>query len=175
MPLADCLRETNEAFKAAFMQRNEEWAREKKPDSRALRKAADKDVKLLMNVLVVQAAMEGESRYGELTGELGRLFAYYWNTLAVRRGRRTAEKAKKDTETRQEIGDARKERRIAAAEKAGTPPAIGGMKKGGRIAAVEKAKEGAGNPLEIAERKRHQVAAAVAERKGRHTTAEQET
>jgi hypothetical protein len=138
MPLADFLRETNEAFKAAFMQRNEEWAREEKPDSRALRKAADKDVKLLMNVLVVQAAMEGESRYGELTGELGRLFAYYWNTLAVRRGRRAAEKAKKDTETRQEIGDARKERRIAAAEKAGTPPAIGGIKKGRRVTAAEK-------------------------------------
>ena len=37
-----------------------------------------------MNVLVVQAAMEGESRYGELTGELTD-FAYYWNTLARER------------------------------------------------------------------------------------------
>ena len=178
MPLADYLRETNEAFKAAFMQRNEEWAREEKPDSRAVRKAADKDVKLLMNVLVVQAAMEGESRYRELTGELGRLFAYYWNTLAVRKGRRTAEKAKKDTETRQEIAGVRKSIRVKIAEKteeetekAGTPPAIDGMKKGGRIATAEK--EANSRPANTAERKGHQVAAAVTERKGHHAAAEQ--
>jgi hypothetical protein len=127
MPLADYLRETNEAFKAAFMQRNEEWAREEKPDSRAVRKAADKDVKLLMNVLVVQAAMEGESRYRELTGELGRLFAYYWNTLAVRKGRRTAEKTKEGTQTSPAIAE-RKGHQVAAAEKeANSRPANTGI------------------------------------------------
>ncbi|NMB49222.1 MAG: hypothetical protein GX997_02000 [Bacteroidales bacterium] len=115
-----------------------------------MRKAADKDVKLLMNVLVVQAAMEGESRYRELTGELGKLFAYYWNTLAVRRGRRAVEKAM---------------------EGAQTPPAIGGMKKGGRIATA--AKEANSRPANTAERKGHQVAAAVTDRKGRHAAAEQ--
>ncbi len=149
MPLADYLRRTNEAFKAAFMQRNEEWARSEKPDSRAVRKAADKDVKLLMNVLVVQTAMEGESRYRELTGELGRLFAYYWNTLAVRKGRRAAEKTKEDT------------------EKAGTRPAIIGMRKRRHAAVETEAKEGAQTPPEITERKGHQVAAAEKEANSR--------
>ncbi len=177
MPLADYLRETNEAFKAAFMQRNEEWAREEKPDSRALRKAADKDVKLLMNVLVVQAAMEGESRYRELTGELGRLFAYYWNTLAVRKGRRAAEKTKEDTEkagTRPAIIGMRKRRHAAveteAKEGAQTPPEIT-ERKGHQVAAAEK--EANSRPANTAERKGHQVAAAVTERKGHHAAAEQ--
>jgi len=57
--------------------------------------------------------MEGESRYGELMGELGKLFAYYWKAVAVRKGRRTAAKAKNGAQT---------------------PPAIHGMKKGRRIA-----------------------------------------
>jgi hypothetical protein len=92
-----------------------------------VRKAADKDVKLLMNVLVVQAAMEGESRYRELTGELGRLFAYYWNTLAVRKGRRTAEKTKEGTQTSPAIAE-RKGHQVAAAEKeANSRPANTGI------------------------------------------------
>ena len=151
MPLVDCLRETNEAFSAAFMQRNEERAREEKADSRAVREAADKDVKLLMKVLLVQAEMEGESRYGELMGELGKLFAYYWKAVAVRKGRRTAAKAKNGAET---------------------PPAIDGMKKGRRIAAA--AKEANSRPANTTERKEHQVAAAITDRKGRYATAEQE-
>ena len=151
MPLADYLRRTNEAFKAAFMQRNEEWAREEKPDSRTLRKAADKDVKLLMNVLVVQAAMEGESRYGELTGELGRLFAYYWNTLAVRKGRRAAEKTKEGTQTSPAIAERkghqvaaavaeRKGHHAAAEQGAQTLSAITGMRKGSGVTAEKDSK-----------------------------------
>jgi hypothetical protein len=135
MPLVDCLRETNEAFSAAFMQRNEERAREEKADSRAVRKAADKDVKLLMKVLLVQAEMEGESRYGELMGELGKLFAYYWKAVAVRKGRRTAAKAKNGAQT---------------------PPAIDDMKKGRRIAAA--AKEANNRPANTTERKERHAA-----------------
>jgi hypothetical protein len=96
----------------------------------------------------------------------------------VRKGRRTAEKAKKDTETRQEIAGVRKSIRVKIAEKteeetekAGTPPAIDGMKKGGRIATAEK--EANSRPANTAERKGHQVAAAVTERKGHHAAAEQ--
>jgi len=97
--------------------------------------------------------MEGESRYGELMGELGKLFAYYWKAVAVRKGRRTAAKAKNGAET---------------------PPAIDGidMKKGRRIAAA--AKEANSRPANTTERKEHRVAAAVADRKGRHAAAEQE-
>jgi len=82
--------------------------------------------------------MEGESRYGELMGELGKLFAYYWKAVAVRKGRRTAAKAKNGAET---------------------PPAIDGMdmKKGRRIAAA--AKEANSRPANTTERKERYAAA----------------
>jgi hypothetical protein len=92
MPLVESLRETNDAFGAAFLKRNDDWARKERPNSRVVRKSVDEAVKLLMGMLVSFAELDGQSGYMESIGELDRLLVYYRRTVAVRKGRRSAAK-----------------------------------------------------------------------------------
>jgi hypothetical protein len=92
MPLMESLRETNDAFDAAFLKRNDDWARKERPNSRVIRKSVDEAVKLLMGMLVSFAELDGQSGYMESIGELDRLLVYYRRTVAVRKGRRSAAK-----------------------------------------------------------------------------------
>jgi hypothetical protein len=92
MPLVESLRETNDAFGATFLKRNDDWARKEKSNRRVIRKSVDEAVKLLMGMLASFAELEGQSGYGELIGELDRLLVYYRRTVAVRKGRRSAAK-----------------------------------------------------------------------------------
>jgi hypothetical protein len=92
MPLVESLRETNDAFGATFLKRNDDWARKEKSNRRVIRKSVDEAVKLLMGMLASFAELEGQSGYAELIGELDRLLVYYHRTVAVRKGRRSAAK-----------------------------------------------------------------------------------
>jgi hypothetical protein len=92
MPLVESLRETNDAFGAAFLKRNDDWARKERPNSRVIRKSVDEAVKLLMGMLVSFAELDGQSGYAEPIGELNRLLVYYRRTVAMRKGRRSAAK-----------------------------------------------------------------------------------
>ncbi len=92
MPLVESLRETNDAFGATFLKRNDDWARKERPNSRVVRKSVDEAVKLLMGMLVSFAELDGQSGYMEPIGELDRLLVYYRRTVAVRKGRRSAAK-----------------------------------------------------------------------------------
>jgi hypothetical protein len=92
MPLVENLRETNDAFDAAFLKRNEDWARKEKSNRRVIRKSVDEAVKLLMGMLVSFAELDGQTGYAELIGELDRLLVYYRRMVAVRKGRRSAAK-----------------------------------------------------------------------------------
>jgi hypothetical protein len=92
MPLVESLRETNDAFGATFLKRNDDWARKEKSNRRVIRKSVDEAVKLLMGMLTSFAELDGQSGYAELIGELDRLLVYYRRTVAVRKGRRSAAK-----------------------------------------------------------------------------------
>lgn len=92
MPLVENLRETNDAFGATFLKRNDDWARKEKSNRRVIRKSVDEAVKLLMGMLASFAELDGQSGYAELIGELDRLLVYYRRTVAVRKGRRSAAK-----------------------------------------------------------------------------------
>jgi hypothetical protein len=92
MPLVESLRETNDAFGATFLKRNDDWARKEKSNRRVIRKSVDEAVKLLMGMLASFAELDGQSGYAELIGELDRLLVYYRRTVAVRKGRRSAAK-----------------------------------------------------------------------------------
>jgi hypothetical protein len=92
MPLVESLRETNDAFGATFLKRNDDWARKERPNSRVIRKSVDEAVKLLMDMLASFAELDGKSGYAEPIGELDRLLVYYRRTVAVRKGRRSAAK-----------------------------------------------------------------------------------
>ncbi len=94
MPLVESLRETNDAFGAAFLKRNDDWARKERPNSRVVRKSVDEAVKLLMGMLASFAELDGHSGYAEPIGELDRLLVYYRRTVAVRKGRRSAAKGR---------------------------------------------------------------------------------
>jgi hypothetical protein len=92
MPLVESLRETNDAFGATFLKRNDDWARKEKSNRRVIRKSVDEAVKLLMGMLASFAELDGQSGYAELISELDRLLVYYRRTVAVRKGRRSAAK-----------------------------------------------------------------------------------
>ena len=104
MPLVESLRETNDAFGAAFLKRNDDWARKERPNSRVVRKSVDEAVKLLMGMLASFAELDGQSGYAESIGELDRLLVYYRKTVAVRKGRRSA--AKERAKSREHRGNA---------------------------------------------------------------------
>ncbi len=103
MPLMESLRETNDAFDAAFLKRNDDWARKERPNSRVVRKSVDEAVKLLMGMLVSFAELDGQSGYMESIGELDRLLVYYRRTVAVRKGRQAA--AKERAKSREHRGN----------------------------------------------------------------------
>ena len=96
-PLMDALREMNTSFHTTFLKRNEERAQAEKVDCRAIRTAANNDLKLLLCALAMKSATDETGIYTAPAAAIKELLIYYRKRLATRKGMRaTTDKKKAD-------------------------------------------------------------------------------
>lgn len=87
-PFIDELADVNTQFETLFMQRTDEGANVVQTDSKAIRAAADKDMRRLFHFIELYQVEYPDIDYLPLVNELNELLAYYKAQLAARNARR---------------------------------------------------------------------------------------
>ncbi|MFY9597660.1 MAG: DUF6261 family protein [Dysgonamonadaceae bacterium] len=96
LPLMEALRKINTSFHTTFLKRNAERAQAEEVDCRAIRKAANADLKLLLCALALKTATDKTGIYTAPAAAIKELLVYYRKRLAFRKGMRATTDRKKE-------------------------------------------------------------------------------
>jgi len=92
MPIIERLKAINEEFKNLSVQRRDELSQTEKVDARAIRQAADKDLRLMLGLIEANARITGNEAYLPLIQALKKFLDYYRILVQSRKTRRATEK-----------------------------------------------------------------------------------
>ncbi|HOV35031.1 MAG TPA: DUF6261 family protein [Dysgonamonadaceae bacterium] len=102
MPIVEKLKAINEAFKTLSVQRRDELSQTDKVDAKAIRQAADKDLRLMLGLIEANAQITGNEAYQPLIQALKKFLDYYRILVQSRKTRRVTEKNSKIKVSKQE-------------------------------------------------------------------------
>jgi hypothetical protein len=102
MPIVEKLKAINEEFKTLSVQRRDELSHTEKVDAKAIRKAADKDLQLMLGLIEANAQITGNEAYLPLIQALKKFLDYYRILVQSRKTRKATEKNSKIKVSNQE-------------------------------------------------------------------------